>query len=177
MNPWHLSTGDLLIFGLVFHLIADFPLQNDWMALNKAKRASTRYRIRSDLTNVERGSYSEYETTRWFNRHPAAYVHAGIQTFFLTLVFGWPAFFIGLAHLIIDCRWIVEKWSKFIKQTQPTNRVVETYSLVDVRSVTRKLYEWNEPTQPIYDIGTEVRIWTDQVFHIACLLVAAILVA
>jgi hypothetical protein len=45
---------------LVLHLVGDWLLQNDWMARNKDKL-----------------------------KHPAAWVHGGIHTVLLGLVFGW----------------------------------------------------------------------------------------
>lgn len=120
-----MSGADLLVWGIVAHLVADWPLQNDWMARNKANL-----------------------------RHPAGYVHAGIHGVLLALVFGWVAVPLAVAHLLIDTRKPVVWWSRLVRQTQP------------------------DPSRfPIVDIGTEVRFWTDQVFHIACIALAALLVA
>lgn len=138
MNPHDLSASDLLIWGLVLHLIADWPLQNDWMARNKAKPL-----------------------------HPAGYVHASIHGFFLALIFGWAAFPLALSHLLIDFRKPVQWWSKLVKQTQPANR-----SFYQRWSATAPVEEI-----PVYDVGLEVRFWTDQVFHIVCVAIAALLVA
>lgn len=138
MNPFGLSASDLLVWGIVAHLIADWPLQNDWMARNKAKLG-----------------------------HPAGFVHAFIHTVLLCVVFGWwPAWGLGVAHYLIDLRKLVQWWSRLVRQTQPTGRYVDTG-------------EWrgHKVLLPVYDIGTEVRFWTDQVFHIACIAVAALLVA
>lgn len=139
MNPWELSASDLLVWGIVLHLIADWPLQNDWMAKNKQSL-----------------------------RHPAGYFHAGIHGFLLAFVFSWVAIPLAIAHLLIDTRKPVEWWSRLVKQTQPENR----YFFQRSDSSSRKVYEIM-----VYDIGTEVRFWTDQVFHIACVAVAALLVA
>jgi hypothetical protein len=160
MNPWHLSASDLLIWGLVLHLIADWPLQNDWMANNKAKRW-----VDKDGDGVLRDRKMQ-PTTYWWLRHPAAWVHAGIHTVMLALVFGWPAIFLGLVHLIIDTRTPVVWWSQLVKQTQPKNRIFYQHS---------ELYAEEVYEIPVYDIGLEVRFWTDQVFHIACIAVAAFL--
>ena len=43
MNPWDLDATGLLIWGIVAHLIADWPLQNDWMARHKANHAQLVY--------------------------------------------------------------------------------------------------------------------------------------
>jgi Protein of unknown function (DUF3307) len=121
MNPFDLSATGLMVWGLVCHLVADWPLQNDWMASHKA-----------DL------------------RHPAGYVHAGIHGSLLALVFGWVAAPLALAHLIIDTRVPVAWWSRLVGQTQPSGHG--------------------------YDVGLEVRFWTDQVFHIACIAIAAVVI-
>lgn len=135
MNPFDLSSSDLLIWGVVLHLVADWPLQNDWMAKNKSSLL-----------------------------HPAAYVHATVHFFFLTIVFGWKAgLALAAAHLIIDLRWPVTLWSKFVMQTQPRNESVGRPG--------------TDERIPLYDVGLEVRFWTDQVFHIACIAVAALMVA
>ena len=134
MNPWDLSASDLLIWGIVAHLIADWPLQNDWMANNKAKLG-----------------------------HPAGIVHAAIHGTALLIVFGyWPAVVLAMAHYLIDLRKPVAWWSRLVRQTQPVlNRIVDGKGAPIV----------------LYDIGTEVRFWTDQVFHVACIAVAALVVA
>jgi len=121
VNPWDLDASSLLIWGIVAHLIADWPLQNDWMAKHKANL-----------------------------RHPAGYVHAGIHGALLAVVFGWVALPLAVAHLLIDTRKPVEFFSLAMRQTQPHGAG--------------------------YDIGIEVRIWADQVWHIACIAVAALVV-
>lgn len=144
MNPWGLSASDILVWGIVLHLIADWPLQNDWMAQNKMKRADV-----------------------WYIRHPAAYVHAGIHGILLALIFGWAAIPLAWIHLIIDTRVPIVWWgTKVVKQTQPQGKMAWAY----------RENHGNEMI-PAYDMGIEVRIWTDQVFHIACLALAALLVA
>jgi hypothetical protein len=133
MDPFGLDATSLMVWGLVAHLIADWPLQNDWMANNKAKL-----------------------------RHPAGYTHAGIHGALLALVFGWVAVPLAVAHLLIDTRAPVAWWSKLIRQTQPRGETVVT---------------WEHPRPVVaYDVGTEVRFWTDQVFHIATIAAAALLV-
>lgn len=74
---------------LVAHLIADWLLQNEWQALNKASL-----------------------------RHPAAWVHGSIHFAALLLVFWWPiALGVALAHLLIDTRVPLIWWRKAIGQT------------------------------------------------------------
>ena len=139
MNPWDLSASELLVWGIVLHLIADWPLQNEWMANNKM-----------------------------YLRHSfAGYVHAGIHGILLTIIFGWVAIPLAVVHLLIDTRKPVVWWSKFVRQTQPAGSlaVVDDPEKEDSRLIF------------LYDMGLEVRIWTDQVFHIFTLAVAAILVS
>lgn len=121
-----------MVWGLVAHLIADWPLQNDWMARNKANLG-----------------------------HPAGWVHAAIHGALLALVFGWVALPLAVAHLLIDTRKPVVWWSRLVRQTQPMPQIES-----DGRT-----------TRVMVDVGTEVRFWTDQVFHVACVAVAALVVA
>jgi hypothetical protein len=84
----------LLLWGIVAHLICDWLLQNEWMALNKISL-----------------------------RHPAAYVHSGIHLCGLLLVFPWPwALGLAVSHLLIDTRKPLIWWRTLIRQTtDPTN--------------------------------------------------------
>jgi hypothetical protein len=145
MNPFDLDATGLMIWGLVAHLIADWPLQNDWMANRKAAR-----RQRWDIQREMMGGTSVELPGRWWDRHPAAYVHAGLHGLLLALVFGWVAAPLALAHLVIDTRWPVATWSRLVRQTQPSGDG--------------------------YDVGLEVRFWTDQVFHILTIALAALVV-
>ncbi len=68
--------ADLFIKGMIVHFVADWVLQSDWMSANKMSL-----------------------------RHPAAWVHSGIHTLGLLLVFPInAAMLLGLSHLIIDTR-------------------------------------------------------------------------
>lgn len=100
--------------------------------------------------------------------HPAGYIHAGIHgLIFWPLFGGWVALALAAAHLLIDFRKPVQWWSKLIRQTQPKNKIYY-----------QKFLTWQDVEEiPLYDIGLEVRIWTDQVFHILCVAIAALLVA
>lgn len=84
-----METTSLLLWGIVSHLIADWLLQNDWMAKNKVNLL-----------------------------HPAAWVHGAIHFVVMLFVFIWPlALFIAVLHIIVDERTILRNWSKFYKQT------------------------------------------------------------
>ncbi len=84
-----MSATDLLAWGLIAHLIADWLLQNEWMALGKVSL-----------------------------RHPAAYVHSGIHLVALGCVFTWP-FAVALAttHILIDTRVPLAWWRRTFRQT------------------------------------------------------------
>lgn len=139
MNPWDLSASDLLVWGIVLHLIADWPLQNEWMANNKM-----------------------------YLRHSfSGYVHATIHGILLAFVFGWAAIPLAVVHLLIDTRKPVVWWSKMFEQTQPIGAMAVTDDPEDDEDA-RLVF--------LYDLGLEVRIWTDQVFHIFTIAVAALLV-
>lgn len=140
MNPFGLDATGLMVWGLVAHLIADWPLQNDWMANNKMRLGS-----------------------------PASCVHAAIHGFALSWVFGWAAVPIAIVHALIDTRVPVVWWSKLMRQTQPRGQRAPVS--MGGGNVDPFL------SAPLYDIGIEVRFWTDQVFHIACIAIAALVVA
>ncbi len=75
---------------LVAHLIADWVLQNDWMARHKSSL-----------------------------RHPAAWVHAGIHGVCLGLALGWwGGVVLAFAHLLIDTRVPVAWWIQHFKRSQ-----------------------------------------------------------
>lgn len=73
---------EFVMWGLVAHLVADWLLQNDWMAVNKCNLV-----------------------------HPAAWVHGAIHAAAMMLVFPWPwAVVIGLAHMVIDTQVPLSWW-------------------------------------------------------------------
>ena len=80
-------------------------------------------------------------------RHPAAYVHSGLHALGMLLVFPWfIALGVGLSHLLIDTRRPVTWWIETVKQMP---RSTPTY--------------------------THVEIWLDQIFHMAVLVIAVLL--
>ncbi len=84
------------------HLIADWLLQNNWMALNK--------------TNL---------------RHPAAWVHAGIHAICLGLAIGpMGGAVLGLVHLVLDTRVPVDWWIRVYKgsATAPDARLIALWT-------------------------------------------------
>lgn len=170
-NPLDLSASDLLIWGLVLHLIADWLFQTGWMAENKSKRRVPAMRNGNGITTPPR----KYQPpTRWWDRHPAAYLHACIHGFLLAVIFGWAWLPLAISHLLIDTRTPVIWWSKKMKQTKPGGMYhARGWAEGDLRShpsVTTPL-----PSE-LMDVGMNVRIWVDQVFHITCIAAAALLV-
>lgn len=83
------SASDLLLWGLVVHLIGDWLLQNDWQAKHK-----------SDFGG------------------DAATVHSSIHWALLALVFPpLPAQLLALSHRVIDTRKPLHWWQDHFKQT------------------------------------------------------------
>jgi hypothetical protein len=81
--------------GLVAHLVADWVLQDNWMARNKTSL-----------------------------RHPAAWTHAAIQGLCLALALGWQAgLVLGFIHLLIDTRLPVSWWMRCFKKCKEAPEV------------------------------------------------------
>jgi hypothetical protein len=75
---------------VVAHLVADWILQNDWMARNKLSL-----------------------------RHPAAWTHAGIQALCLGVALGWlGGLVLGFIHMLIDTRVPVAWWMRVFKKCE-----------------------------------------------------------
>src|SRR6185369_11436335 len=73
---------------LMLHLIGDWLLQNEWMAVNKVRLS-----------------------------HPAAWVHGSIHGLLLGLVFGWVGgLVLALLHIFVDSRGPIRWWVKFFKK-------------------------------------------------------------
>ena len=172
-----MSATDLLIWGIVVHLVIDWLGQNEWIALNKAKR---RLRTRPEVFHAGPGKNPDlhdgatYPTTRpgpWWDRHPAAYVHAGMHGAAQLLVFPWPAALaIGVTHLLIDTRVPVAWWSRLIRQTQPKLHLAKGFA----PGARGKYNVVAEIPASVMDIGADVRIWADQVWHIAVIALLAL---
>ena len=82
-------TERLLLWGVVVHLVADWLLQNHWMAT--------------------------YKTSL---KHPAAWVHSAIHFAGALLVFHpLAALFIFVTHILIDTRIPLRWWRGFYQQT------------------------------------------------------------
>lgn len=88
-----MSTTDLLVWGTVAHLVADWFLQNDWQAVNKSNP-----------------------------RHVAGYVHAFAHVGCLAFVFPLPvAWLLGLSHWFIDLRTPLIWYRDGMRQALPGN--------------------------------------------------------
>lgn len=75
--------------GIIAHLVADWVLQNDWMARNKTSLL-----------------------------HPSAWAHAAIQGLCLGLALGWQAgLVLGLVHMLLDTRVPVAWWIRVFKKS------------------------------------------------------------
>lgn len=83
------TSTDRLAWGIVAHLVADWLLQNDWMARHKSTV-----------------------------RHPAGIVHALIHAAALRLVFPlrW-ALMLGVLHYLVDLRFLLAWWRRLFRQT------------------------------------------------------------
>lgn len=75
--------------GFVAHLIADWPLQTEWMVVHKANLL-----------------------------HPAAWVHGGIHALLLGIAIGWQAgLVLGLLHMLVDNRTLLRWWQTNVQKT------------------------------------------------------------
>jgi len=73
---------------LMLHLVGDWLLQNEWMAVNKIRLS-----------------------------HPAAWVHGGIHGVLLGLILGWAGgLILALLHILIDTRYPVRWWIQTFKK-------------------------------------------------------------
>jgi hypothetical protein len=113
------TAAELVIWGVVVHLVVDWLFKNRWIAENK-----------SSLT------------------HPSGYVHAGLHTAAMLLVFpAAAAAALGVAHLLIDTRVPLRAWARVVSVPEDG------------------------------PLAIDVHIWRDQTAHIACIALAALIVA
>lgn len=94
---------------------------------------------------------NEVIATRKMNlRDWPGWVHATLHGVIQLLVFPWwAALTIGVTHLLIDTRKPVVWWSQLIRQTQPSGNG--------------------------FDIGADVRIWVDQVWHVGIIAILSLM--
>ncbi len=98
--PTQLQTT-LLVWGLITHVVADWLLQTDWMAIHK-----------SDL------------------RHPAGWVHSSIHTICLLWLLPWHlALLVGVSHLLIDTRIPLRWWMRVVKGIPTTAPVFDDLAI------------------------------------------------
>jgi hypothetical protein len=82
------NSTDLLVWGIIGHLVADWLFQTEWMSVHKNNLAQ-----------------------------PAAWVHGGVHVLVMLLMFPpYLAILIGLTHVLIDSRTPVLWWMKTVKQ-------------------------------------------------------------
>jgi hypothetical protein len=174
VNPFGLDLGALLVLSWMLHVIGDFLLQNEWMAVHKALRRERPIR-RGDGMMTPPRFYQP--TARWWDRHPAAYAHAAIHAGLLAPVLGASAVVVGVLHLLIDTRVPLAWWMQRVGQTMPDRREVLTrpYPIASDRAGPMGPYV---PTPvPQFSVGTYVEFQTDQAMHVAVLVVACIVTA
>lgn len=91
----------LLVWALFVHVVADWLLQTEWMALNKR-----------DL------------------RNPAAWVHSGSHFVLLLLIFPViPALVVAVLHMLIDTRVPLRWWMVHVKRIAPGSPVMSTLEI------------------------------------------------
>jgi hypothetical protein len=149
----------LLVWGIGAHLVADWLMQNEWIALNKMKRRRRWLDGRKLLEYNEVAGGGQITDTSvdgpWWDRHPSLYVHGFCHALVQILVFPWPvAVAIGIVHMFIDTKEPVVGWSRLIHQTTPERT----------------------PVPPQYlSIGQAVTIAADQTWHVLVIAIAAFL--
>lgn len=122
---------------MLIHLVCDFPLQNHWLAKNKADPL-----------------------------HPAGYIHAAIHGVAFLLIFPvWAAAAVAVAHFLIDLRKPLEWWGKLVRQTSPEIGLQKIYPLNANPRDLEGLGVYG--VTPCFGMGLLVRVWTDQTFHLA----------
>lgn len=86
---YNLTFSELVLWGIIIHLVCDWLLQNEWMAKGKVK----------------------------FGSKPSL-VHGIIHSAFSTMIFTFPAnTIIMIAHMFIDTRIPLQWWRRVFRQT------------------------------------------------------------
>lgn len=107
------AATNLFVWGLVWHLIADWLLQNDFLATNKCRFVGPRDYLPFSRPAPPGGG------PLFLLPHPAAFVHSGIHLLGLLLIFPWyAALIVAITHLLIDTRVPLTWWRGFFRQTQ-----------------------------------------------------------
>lgn len=84
-----MTAVELVVWGIVLHLVVDWLLQNEWMAMHKTSL-----------------------------RSPAGYIHAGLHGLAMLVIFPpLAALSLAVAHLLIDTRKPLTWWAKVMSQT------------------------------------------------------------
>jgi hypothetical protein len=161
----------LVVAGGIIHLIMDWFAQNHWQATHKMLRRDRWQTMRVTQDGYEDEVISLPAESKWWDRDPAAYAHAGLHFLPLLLIFPfWAALIIAILHLIIDTRSPLDWWGKFTRQTISQDYklpVNDTYGAVESLNVILP------PT--VMDVGKEVGFWRDQTAHIAVIAGVALL--
>jgi hypothetical protein len=182
LNPLGLDATELLAWGVAAHIVADWLLQNHWMASHKADRGGWPQRRPTAVTDYDSPTQAlatrmqtradelaPVKTPPWWNRHPAAYAHAAIHGLALAVLFGIASLPLAVVHLLVDTRAPVAWWARLIRQTQPEGA---TAKIVPAEAN----FIGTESYRPLFDVGMLVRMATDQAFHVATIMVAALLI-
>lgn len=140
-----MSVIELVVYGWMLHFIADWFFQNDWMARNKSRRRiPTTGELFRRAWNPKTQRYEGARAEKWWDRHPALYVHAAIHTAIQLVIFPWwAALTIGISHFFLDTRTPLEWWGRLARQTGDG------------------------------PFKNHVAIWRDQVAHLAVIVIVA----
>jgi hypothetical protein len=176
VNPFGLDLGALLVLSWMLHVIGDFLLQNEWMAVHKTLRRERPIR-RGDGMMTPPRFYQP--TAPWWDRHPAAYAHAAIHAGLLAPVLGASAVLVGVLHLVIDTRAPVRWWMRRYRQTLPDDRrvLVEPHAGAARPDRAGAIGPYFPVPAAQFSIGTWVMLEVDQAMHVLVLVVACIVTA
>lgn len=200
VNPLQLDCTELLVWGLAAHVIADWLFQSDWMAAHKAQRGgwprrhppATDYDSPTEVLATRMQARTDelrpVKTPPWWNRHPAAYVHAGAHLLAFVPLLGLASLPLAVVHLVIDTRAPVEWWARLVGQTRPIRAAwlfrhgYEGDHVALRGEATATLRDHpdgeagsRESQGVVVDLGLLVRMAVDQAFHVATIMVAALL--